>query len=50
MKNEESFEEELMRKCQLLIDTLDRIITTNADSGTLKKIASQALNHVLEKE
>tara|TARA_R100000234_G_C4934974_1_gene150275 strand:- start:587 stop:736 length:150 start_codon:yes stop_codon:yes gene_type:complete len=46
----ESFEEELMRKCQLLIDALDKIITTSADSGTLKKIARQSLNLVLEKE
>ncbi len=43
-------EEVLWKKIQLLIDALDTIITTHADSGTLKEIARQALNHILEDE
>ena len=43
-------EELLWKKIQLLIDALDTIITTHADSGTLKAIARQALNHVLKEQ
>ena len=46
--NKESLEEELFRKVQLLIDALDNIITINADSGTLKKYAKKALNHIMK--
>tara|TARA_X000001388_G_scaffold77268_1_gene77328 strand:- start:13175 stop:13354 length:180 start_codon:yes stop_codon:yes gene_type:complete len=46
--NKESLEEELFRKVQLLIDALDNIITINADSGTLKKYAKEALNHIMK--
>jgi hypothetical protein len=46
--NKESLEDELFRKVQLLIDALDNIITINADSGTLKKYAKEALNHIMK--
>jgi len=43
-------EEILWKKIQLLLDALDTILTTHADSCTLKEIARQALNHILEDE
>ena len=47
---EQNLEDDLFKRIQLLIDALDRIITTHADSGTLKAIARQALDHVLKEQ
>ena len=36
-------EEQLWKKYDIVIDALDKIITTHADSGTLKNIAKKAI-------
>mgnify|MGYP003109173305 FL=1 len=36
-------EEQLWNKYDIVVEALDKIITTHADSGTLKKIAKQAI-------